>query len=75
MRPNGYRLPGGGAIFVSESGFVSPFGSRMEGVPMTPDRAVAVTLADLDAGVDPDVVVAKEWLRQRPTKDAEAPFH
>lgn len=75
VRPNGYRLPGGGAIFVSESGFVSPFGSRMEGVPMTPDRAVAVTLADLDAGVDPDVVVAKEWLRQRPTKDAEAPFH
>ena len=75
VRPNGYRLPGGGAIFVSESGFLSPFGSRMEGVPMTPDRAVAVTLADLDAGVDRDVVVAKEWLRQRPTKDAEAPLH
>ena len=75
VRPNGYKLPGGGAIFVSESGFVSPYGTRMEGVPMTPDRAVAVTLTDLDAGVDRDLVVAREWLQQRPMREAEAPLH
>ena len=75
FRPNGYRLPGGGAIFVSESGFVSPFGTRMEGVPMTPDRPVAMTLADLAAGVDRDLVIATESLQQRLTRDAEAPLH
>lgn len=71
VRPNGYKLPGGGAVYVSESGFVSPFGSRMEGVPMKPDREVALTLADLDAGIDRDLVTAREWLQQRPSKMAE----
>jgi carboxyl-terminal processing protease len=74
VRPNGYRLPGGGAIFVSESGFVSPFGTRMEGVPMKPDREVAVTLRDLEAGIDRDLVVATDWLKQRLMKDAEVPL-
>ena len=71
VRPNGYKLPGGGAIYVSESGFVSPFGSRMEGVPMKPDREVALALGDLDQGIDRDIVVAKQWLQQRPAKVAE----
>jgi carboxyl-terminal processing protease len=71
VRPNGYKLPGGGALFVSESGFVSPFGSRMEGEPMKPDREVALTLADLDAQVDRDIVVAREWLQTRLLRVAE----
>ena len=65
VRPNGYKLPAGGALDVSEAGFISPFGTRMEGVPMRPDREVAMTVADLGQGIDRDRLVAAEWLRQQ----------
>jgi carboxyl-terminal processing protease len=75
VRPNGYKLAGGGALYVSESGFVSPYGTRMEGVPMKPDREVALKLADLEAGIDRDIVVAKEMLQSRPSREADAPLN
>ena len=65
VSPNGYKLPAGGALYVSESGFISPFGRQMEGVPMRPDREIALTLDDLSKGVDRDQVVASEWLRRQ----------
>ena len=75
VRPNGYKLAAGGALFVSESGFVSPFGTQMEGVPMQPDRGVTMTLHDLRRGIDRDVVVAQEWLRQQRAAKSSAELH
>ena len=71
VRSAGYRLPGGGAVYVAESGFITPAGNRMEGAGMRPDREVLLTLADLRAGVDRDLEVAKEWIRQRAQRIAE----
>jgi C-terminal peptidase prc len=65
VRGAGYRLPGGGALYVAESGFVTPQGNRMEGAGMQPDREVPLTLADLRAGLDRDLAIAQEWIRQR----------
>ncbi len=45
--------------------------NRMEGAGMRPDREVLLTLADLRAGVDRDLEVAKEWIRQRAQRIAE----
>ena len=75
VRPNGYKLAAGGALFVSESGFVSPFGTQMEGVPMRPDREVTMTLEDLRGGIDRDVVIAQEWLRQQRAGKNSAELH
>ena len=71
VRSSGYRLPGGGTIYVAESGFITPQGNRMEGAGMRPDREVAQTLDDLRADVDRDLVVAREWIRQRAQRSAE----
>ena len=71
VRGSGYRLPGGGAIYVAESGFITPQGNRMEGAGMRPDREVALTFDDLRADVDRDLVVAREWIRQRSQRSAE----
>ena len=71
VRSSGYRLPGGGAIYVAESGFITPQGNRMEGAGMRPDREVVLTLGDLRSDVDRDLVVAREWVRQRSQRIAE----
>ncbi len=71
VRGTGYRLPGGGALFVAESGFITPLGNRMEGAGMRPDREVPLTLADLREGVDRDLAVAKDWIMQRAQRIAE----
>ena len=71
VRSNGYRLPGGGAIYVAESGFITPLGNRMEGAGMRPDHHVPLALADLREGVDRDLDVAIEWIRQRTQRVAE----
>jgi carboxyl-terminal processing protease len=71
VRSAGYRLPGGGALFVAESGFITPLGNRMEGAGMRPDRAVPLTLEDLRGGVDRDLAVAKDWILQRAQRVAE----
>lgn len=62
---------GRGAVYVAESGFVTPLGNRMEGAGMRPDREVPLALGDPGAGVDTDLVVAEEWIRQRAQRFAE----
>jgi carboxyl-terminal processing protease len=47
-----YVLPDGGGVRVSETGFISTRGARMEGHPTVPVIRVAPTLADLRAGRD-----------------------
>ncbi|MEO8137804.1 MAG: S41 family peptidase, partial [Betaproteobacteria bacterium] len=71
VRGAGYRLPGGGALYVAETGFVTPQGNRMEGAGMRPDRPVPLTLDDLREGVDRDLLEATQWLIQRTQKMAE----
>jgi carboxyl-terminal processing protease len=71
VRGTGYRLPGGGALYVAESGFITPQGNRMEGAGMRPDSEVPLTLADLREGVDRDLAVARDWIRQRAQRIAE----
>ena len=38
---------------------------------MRPDREVPLTLADLREGVDRDLAVARDWVRQRTQRVAE----
>jgi hypothetical protein len=71
VRGAGYRLAGGGALYVAETGFVTPQGNRMEGAGMRPDREVTPTLADLSAGIDRELVVAKGWLLEHAHRVAE----
>ena len=71
VRGTGYPLPGGGALYVAESGFITPLGNRMEGAGMHPDREVPLALEDLREGVDRDLVVAMDWIRQRAYRVAE----
>jgi hypothetical protein len=52
---------GGSGLDVSELGFVTPKGRKLEGV--APDRAVAVTLRDLQAGRDLALDAAEDYLK------------
>jgi carboxyl-terminal processing protease len=71
VRTNGYRLAGGGALYVAETGFVTPRGNRMEGAGIQPDLPVPLTLADLRDSVDRDLLVAQEALRSASQRFAE----
>jgi carboxyl-terminal processing protease len=71
VRTSGYRLAGGGALYVAETGFVTPRGNRMEGAGIQPDSPVPLTLADLRDGVDRDLLVAQEALRSASQRFAE----
>jgi carboxyl-terminal processing protease len=71
VRGSGYRLAGGGALYVAETGFVTPRGNQMEGAGIRPDREVPFTLADLGAGIDRDLVVAREWIVRQSHRQAE----
>jgi carboxyl-terminal processing protease len=71
VRGSGYRLAGGGALYVAETGFVTPQGNRMEGAGIRPDREIAFTLSDLGAGIDRDLVIAREWIVRQSHRQAE----
>ena len=71
VRGSGYRLAGGGALYVAETGFVTPRGNRMEGMGIRPDAQVALTLADLNGRVDRDAVVARDWILRQTHRTAE----
>ncbi|HEX8687650.1 MAG TPA: S41 family peptidase, partial [Pyrinomonadaceae bacterium] len=58
-------LKGGGDLAVSEIGFATPKGRKLEGVGVTPDKAVSVTLADLRAGRDLALEEAEAYLSGR----------
>lgn len=57
-----YVLPDGGGVRISETGFLSPRGARMEGQPTVPAIRVRPTLADLRAGRDAALLVAQQRL-------------
>jgi C-terminal processing protease CtpA/Prc len=60
-----YVLPGGGGVRVSETGFRSAHGRRMEGEPLTPAIYVPPGVAELRAGRDRALEAAERALLQR----------
>jgi C-terminal processing protease CtpA/Prc len=56
------ELKGGGELSVSELGFVTPSGHRLEGEGVAPDKAVNVTLKDFQAGRDAALEEADAYL-------------
>jgi C-terminal processing protease CtpA/Prc len=60
-----YVLPGAGGVRVSETGFRSAQGRRMEGEPLAPTIYAPPTLADLRTGRDRALEVAEKALLDR----------
>jgi C-terminal processing protease CtpA/Prc len=60
-----YILPGGGGVRVSETGFRSPRGRRMEGEPLAPTIYAPPGLAELRAGRDLALEAAERALLVR----------
>ena len=60
-----YVLPGAGGVRVSETGFRSAHGRRMEGEPLAPTIYAPPTLADLRAGRDRALEIAEKALLDR----------
>jgi C-terminal processing protease CtpA/Prc len=60
-----YVLPGGGGVRVSETGFRSAQGRRMEGEPLAPALYVPPAVADLRAGRDRPLEAAERALLER----------
>jgi carboxyl-terminal processing protease len=60
-----YILPGGGGVRVSETGFRSAQGRRMEGQPLAPTIYLRPTIADLRSGNDPVLQAAERALVER----------
>ncbi|HMD97842.1 MAG TPA: S41 family peptidase [Terriglobia bacterium] len=57
------KLKGGGELDVSEVGFTTAQGRRLEGVGVIPDQSVPLTLADLRARRDAALEAAEKALR------------
>ena len=55
-------LKGGGELAVSEIGFVTPAGKKLEGEGVTPDKSVTVTLKDFQSGRDAALEEAEAYL-------------
>ncbi|HTZ21652.1 MAG TPA: S41 family peptidase [Opitutaceae bacterium] len=58
-----YRLPGGGKLQLGVFDYQGLDGRRLEGVGVKPEVVVSLKLADLRAGVDPDLAAALGALR------------
>ena len=56
------KLKGGAELAISELGYVSPRGRRLEGVGVIPDEAVSLTLADLQRRRDATIEGAESAL-------------
>lgn len=56
------ELKGGGELAVSEIGFVTPKGRKLEGEGVTPDKSVTLTLRDLQSGRDAALEEAEAYL-------------
>jgi carboxyl-terminal processing protease len=56
-------LRGGGDLTLSEFGFVTPQGKKLEGRGVTPDRIVPLSLKDLQTGRDPVLEQAEAYLK------------
>ncbi len=59
------RLEGGSELAVSELGYRTPAGRRLEGAGVAPNETVALRLADLQAGRDTALEQAEKILRSR----------
>ncbi len=59
-----YPLPGGGRLEIPVEDYLGRDGRRLEGVGVKPDRIVALRLADLRAGRDPDLETALTLLQR-----------
>ena len=57
------KLKGGGELAVSELGYVSPHGHRVEGIGVIPDDTVGITLSDLQSKRDSILLEAETALR------------
>jgi carboxyl-terminal processing protease len=57
------KVKGGGELAVSELGYVSPRGQRLEGKGVMPDRSVALTIHDLQRNRDLALDEAESYLR------------
>jgi carboxyl-terminal processing protease len=57
------ELKGGGDLAVSEIGFVTPDGRRLEGEGVKPNKTVIVTLRDLQSGRDAALEAADGYLK------------
>jgi len=65
------KLKGGGELDVSEVGFTTARGRRLEGLGVTPEQPVPLTLADLRARRDAALDVAERLLRRAAAKAGE----
>jgi carboxyl-terminal processing protease len=63
-----YVLPGGGGVRVSETGFRSAGGRRMEGEPLIPAIYMPPGVPDLRAGRDRALEAAERALLERPAR-------
>jgi len=57
------KMKGGSELAISELGYVSPKGRKIEGAGVIPDEPTRVTLADLQANRDPALEDAQNALR------------
>jgi carboxyl-terminal processing protease len=57
------KLKGGGELAVSELGYMSPRGRRVEGTGVIPDEPVLITLSDLQSNRDSTLLEAETALR------------
>jgi carboxyl-terminal processing protease len=57
------KVKGGGELAVSELGYLSPRGRKLEGEGVSPNRAVALTIADLQRERDTVILEAESALR------------
>jgi carboxyl-terminal processing protease len=65
------KLKGGGELDVSEVGFTTARGRRLEGVGVIPDQPVPLTLADLRARHDAALEAAEKVLRRAVARAGE----
>jgi len=61
------KLEGGSELAVSELRYVSPRGQKFEGAGITPDKAVTLTIADLQRHRDATLETAEGYLRMPKT--------
>jgi carboxyl-terminal processing protease len=60
---NRISVKGGGELQISELGYLSPKGRKLESVGIIPDKVVAATLADLRSQRDAGIEEAENFLR------------
>jgi carboxyl-terminal processing protease len=62
---NHKRLKGGADLAISEIGFITSKGRTLEGNGVTPDKSIAVTLADLQNQRDVALKEAEEYFNKK----------